>query len=243
VYLRDRASDPISYLRLTAGGTIVDTLSAPTFDFPVPLLTATAPGTSGGRRVVLPFAPSPIVVLSPHGYFITGIPNRYSFELLRPRPGAAVWRTGDPVMSVRRLSVPSIAVTREEASDYQKSITSFMRAIDASWSWRGPSIPQRKPAFRRIFVGDDGRIWIGLHTTAELNRAVNISSTSNLVEATNRWIEPGIFDVFEVDGRYLGQVRFPRDIEPYRARGDTVIAITVDGDGFQSVRRFRLLWK
>ena len=241
--IRDRATDPVSYMRLSAAGGVVDTLVAPNLNLPVPQLTATAPGTSNVRRLVLPFAPSPVAVVSPHGYFVTGMPNRYSFELLRPRSGTAIWREGDPIVSVRRPTVSHAEVQSQEASDYRQSVTSFMRAVEPSWTWRGGAIPNRKPAYRQILVGDDGRILVSLHTTAELNRAVRISRTSNLLEANSRWPERNIVDVFDDDGSYIGQVEFAKGIQPYRTRGDTVLAITVGPEGFQSVRRLRVVWK
>ncbi|MNC89062.1 hypothetical protein D3C83_49550 [compost metagenome] len=57
------------------------------------------------------------------------------------------------------------------------------------------------------------------------------------------WREPNVFDVFEPDGAYIGQVQFPDDTFWHMSiRGDTVVAALRIEDGVNIVRRYRVVW-
>jgi hypothetical protein len=58
------------------------------------------------------------------------------------------------------------------------------------------------------------------------------------------WIEPVAFDVFESDGRYLGQVHAPDGLLPYPypvLDTDRVWAIVRDDMGVQTIVRFAIV--
>jgi hypothetical protein len=61
----------------------------------------------------------------------------------------------------------------------------------------------------------------------------------------------GVFDVFELDGRFLGSVALPPEL-PYRPfpgsddpiiRGDTIWAVTQDSLDIQYLSRFLVRWR
>jgi hypothetical protein len=56
----------------------------------------------------------------------------------------------------------------------------------------------------------------------------------------DRWKEPLAFDVFEPDGRFLGQVYGPMGLGLFVFDGDQVWAVSRDHLGVQRVVRFRI---
>jgi hypothetical protein len=56
------------------------------------------------------------------------------------------------------------------------------------------------------------------------------------------WREPVLFDVFEPDGTYVGQVGFPDNTTIHAMRGDHAWGVQRDADGVESVHRFRITW-
>jgi hypothetical protein len=95
------------------------------------------------------------------------------------------------------------------------------------WTWNGPGVPAEKPAFRGLFTGAEGRIWV-------------LRSQPGRKDAEGEWIEPVLFDVFEPDGRYLGEARGPEGMRTWPEplfRGDTAWAAVEAADGVMQVKR------
>ncbi|UCC74408.1 MAG: hypothetical protein JSV86_07585, partial [Gemmatimonadota bacterium] len=70
-------------------------------------------------------------------------------------------------------------------------------------------------------VGDRGRIWVRRHTLARKDDLVEPPSEESNEPPPISWVEPDVYDVFEPDGTYLGEVRFPWRTSPLVVRGDT----------------------
>jgi len=81
------------------------------------------------------------------------------------------------------------------------------------------TIPWTKPAFRDIYVGDEGRIWIDRYTEA-VQREPRDDDRPERPPLT--WLEPRTFDVFEPDGVFLGTVVGPPQTELLLWKGDFV---------------------
>jgi hypothetical protein len=97
-------------------------------------------------------------------------------------------------------------------------------------------VPDAKPPFTDVLAGDEGRIWVRL--SREGRREANIDPSK-----PDTWTEPVVYDVFEPDGRYLGQVTTPDGFLAYPQpvfRGDTVWAGFEDVDGVRYVKRYEL---
>ncbi|UCD24380.1 MAG: 6-bladed beta-propeller [Gemmatimonadota bacterium] len=73
---------------------------------------------------------------------------------------------------------------------------------------RQDPLPEFMPPYSQLHVGDRGRIWIAA--------AMSLDMFNELQAA--------IFDVFEPNGAYLGQVHIPKGASPRVFRGDTVWA-------------------
>jgi hypothetical protein len=253
-------SDTVSetrFFRFAPNGRIIDTLHAPAFAYTRPVANITT-GKMRGFAIV-PFYPETRAVWSPMGYFVTGLPNRYAFELLIPRPRSPVpvvplpalryqgatapWRRGDPVVSVRRLVEP-IAISSEQRDVERLGVESTMRQMDPAARFTGPEIPRVKPAYKDLRIGEDGTIWVHVSMPGERympDAPTNPQPGSGPV--LPRWREPSVFDVFEPDGRYLGRVSQPSTIRILRMSRDRVWGTLADDDGVQTVRRFRIDWR
>ena len=56
------------------------------------------------------------------------------------------------------------------------------------------------------------------------------------------WTEPTVYDVFEPDGTYVGQVSIPDGVWVVATAGDTVWAVTHDEFDIPYVHRYRIAW-
>jgi sugar lactone lactonase YvrE len=97
--------------------------------------------------------------------------------------------SGDTARSLSRVYQPVQVTSAERAEAIRRAewITSRGGSIDLS------KIPQSKPAFSRIDVAPDGHLWVSVTRPAGVQVA---------------------FDVFDPDGRYLGQVESRASFHP-----------------------------
>jgi hypothetical protein len=176
------------------------------------------------------------------GSMIAGFPNRYAFEIHQP---------GRPVVSVRRDVKPE-PVSRSERSEARKEIEDRMRKTDPAWSWNGPDIPETKPFYHDLQVALDGRIWVPIIPEVSARIGSISSGGGGVGPATNRpRVEgpppppprPALYDVFEPDGQYLGQVQVPARVSSVVRRGDHVWAVAVDENDVPRLKRYRIAWK
>ena len=232
-------------IRYAPDGTIVDTIPDPEFDYTPPALFAVAQeGDTVWFRI--PLYPRPRLARSPTGDVIRGIPDRYAFDVVR---------ADGSVLRIERDHEP-VAVPREERMAHYRAVDVRARQIDYRWTWGGPVVPETKPPYKWIFADLDGRIWVQLHQPAELVpqggestkpdstlRATADAQARTELPSVADFIEPVVFDVFEPDGRYLGQVSAPKG---FRTRpqpviqGNTVWAAVGERGSVPSVVRFRI---
>ena len=244
--LKDRATLTFGtvWLRFGPDGTPRDTLEPPPVSWQAHKLLATSPDHRATSSVALPFEARPVTVLSPLGWFITGVPTRYALELHRP---------GGPVASVRRAVAPE-AVTRAERDSARGEVESRLRRTDPAWSWNGPSLPATKPLYTDLAVGADGRIWVPIVNEVTpgglsggpmgvgIGRGGARPGGGGQDAASPPVRRPALYDVFEPDGTYLGQVKIPAGVSSIVRRGDYMWGIAYDEDDVQRVKRFRIVW-
>jgi hypothetical protein len=213
----------------------------------------------------IPYTPQSMWVWSPHGHMVTGVSSRYAFELRVPRGTGAttappLWRSGDPVVSIRRDARP-VAVSRDERGDQRAWVDAMLNARQGNLDGPVPAVPEVKPAYRRLLAASDGRIWVSVSTRSEryeppppgpstlpgVSQGVGggagggAPSIPRVTPAP--WREPVIFDVFEADGRYVGQVGVPWDTRVLSMRGDTVWGVITNQDEVPIVHRLRVTWR
>jgi hypothetical protein len=54
---------------------------------------------------------------------------------------------------------------------------------------------------------------------------------------------PALYDLFEPDGTYLGQVQVPARVSTMVRRGDHIWGIAFDEDDVATVKRYRIAWR
>ena len=215
-------------------GTHVDTLPEPGTAYERPMLRAEFATEGGGAvaaHVGVPFSPEFLWTVHPSGHFVTGLSSEYRIDLPRD----------DGVLGIERAADPAPVHDRERA-DERERVTRMMRNTDPEWSWNGPPIPERKPFFRQLLAGRDGRIWVRLATEAQPVENED-HDPENPFSAPVFWEEPVRYDVFEPDGTYLGVVAPPDGFSTFVAPvfdGDHVWAVTRDELGVQRVVRYRI---
>ncbi len=232
-----------AYARIDSTGTLVDTLFVPArYTESCPTLSEAWFRAGWHEDLRAPYVPKVRWALAPSGDLVTGCSAEYAFDVLS---------SDGTVLRVSRDWIP-INASAEELESFQSGT-----AIELSgpgpgqrWTWRGPGLPATRPAYQRILVAEDGRIWVW-PTQARRREDLPPEARAQGFPA-HVWLEPGTgaFDVFAKDGRWIGTVALPHDV-PYTPypdtpdpfiRGDTVWAVAVDSLDLKYLARFEVVW-
>lgn len=223
----------LGLVRIGPDGVPGDTLRPPRTGYQGAFLEARQQVGEGQNvsRNGVPFAPSEMWTFHPDGYFIHGISESYRIALHRPGAPLIIERAGE-----------SAPVTPGEKAEETEQVTRDLRQTQPDWRWNGPPIPDRKPFFRRIHAGRDGRIWVEV-ALAGVQVEDPAYDPRNPESVPDRWREPVALDVFEPDGSYLGRIRTPLGFSTFPIPvfdGDRIWAVTRDELGVQRVVRYRV---
>ena len=214
----DRVHSRYVMLGTHPDGAVFDTLNVPWYDYGVLQLQ----GTALAPRITVPFSPNKYWNLSPSGAMIGGVSDSYTFEI----------RHADGRLLRIARQTPPVPVDPGESRWHYDTLTDRLRRTDPGWIWRGPSIPEHKPAFDAFIPDWSGRIWV-------VRRGPGVSPNG-----TQEWRDTCLLDVFEEQtGRYLGEVRVPPGLrfEPEPCiRDDLFIAYCQDREGVPYIRSFRI---
>ncbi|MFH1763625.1 MAG: hypothetical protein ABIF09_05465 [Gemmatimonadota bacterium] len=174
-----------------------------------------------------PWVPKVKWALGPDGVLAVGCPADYTFQVLH---------SDGTRTHVTRGWTPTFA-PEEELRFFQ------------TWG-NMPPLPRQRPAYTKILVPGDGQIWVwrsGPNSVQELDpeRSARTGETSMWVIATT-----GAFDVFDVEGHWLGVVDLPPGVRysgfpvtpPIVIRGDTVWAVAWDSSDVEYVVRYHVQW-
>jgi hypothetical protein len=212
-------------------GTLGDSIRAPAWEYEPAEIKAEKEGSSSVNNV--PFTVSDSWAWSPLGYYIGGVTSAYRIEVFRP---------GSPLRIER--NAPPVPVQPEEAADHRRVVNDNMVMNYPGWVWNGPDVPRIKPPFREVYAGDDGRIWVLLSRPGvKDSTGERRSGTGSGRYSVPIWSEPVAFDLFEPDGRYLGEVMAPDGFQTWPEpifRGDTVWAAVEDADGVRYIHRMEI---
>lgn len=235
--LRERGKPPWEWryalARYSPDGVHTDSVMAPEWEYDAPRVTGSNGNNSSSGNV--PFSPTKAWTFSPLGYAVGGLSIEYRIDL---------YRTDAPVLRIERDYEP-VPVGSGEKSEQEDRVTRNMRGQYPGWRWNGPPIPDFKPPFRGIFVGDDGRIWVQLSQPSVeiMSEAEALQEERRTQNRPSRFREGVAFDVFEPDGRYLGFVRMPDGFttspDPV-FQGDNIWGIVRDELDVQHIVRFRI---
>lgn len=210
----------------------VDTLVSPDLGFETPVISGQHENNSSSNYV--PYTPKQETAYSRFGYYVVGISDDYTFDLLRPKGVLRMGRAYEPV-----------PVDPADAAIERERLTQNFKQRFPGWKWNGPPIPGVKPAYHGFFPAEDGRIWV--HVPAPSERYMDAdeqrAEEERLDRPVNPYREPVRFDVFEPTGEYLGQVSTPQGFSLYPRpvfRGDTAWGVVRDEFDVQRLHRFRL---
>ena len=185
ILVRGSVDDHPALLVIEAGE-VVDTLRVPKLEG--------MPALRGGLyRVELYWG------WSPEAHFVVGVSDGYSFEA----------RLGSGVLRVSR-EVEALPVFRPEADEWIAYFEWMAARMPGYSPPEGEWIPSTMPPFREITVAEDGRIWVRRNTHPVEIETTGVSNGSPPIS----WAQPYLFDVFEADGSYLGEVAFPERVAP-----------------------------
>jgi hypothetical protein len=225
----------IGMARMGPVGATEDTVLAPDYEFEEWELRAVFEDGEGIEITNVPFAPTAQWVMAPDGSMIGGVSDRYRIEIRFP----------DGSTTVVERDYTAVPVERKEADWYERYTIADMREIQPGWAWNGKGIPGHKPAFGRIIADRSNRIWVRRQGPG-IRLEGCIENPKDRVEfLTNPcWRDSYIMDVFDLNGRFLGEVDAPdginERIQPF-IEGDMFIAVLEDDEGAPVVKRYRLV--
>jgi len=192
----------------------------------------------GFASVWVPFTPpNPRPVVGPSGSTIIGASDRYRLE---------IQRADGTVTAVEQHWVP-VPVERDEAEWHRRLLVVTLQAQIAPEGWNGEGIEvqSHKPAFSYLIAAPSGEIWVmRLGKGERATDCIEVPVESNYVEAraTPCWRDQVLLDVFDGDGRYLGDVSVPgNQFSPVHISGNMVLAVEEDEAGTIMVKRYRLV--
>ncbi len=196
----------IGLLHLDDEGRIVDSVVVPAIDG--------EPTDAGGT-----FLPAKLWAWSPLGYLVVGVNSSYRFELRPPNGTVIRIERNTPAVQV----LPEERAEREAVNDwYREYQGQFMTA-------KLPPVPTSKPAYRGFLIGQDGRVWVQRHVTAS-RVGETVAGTPERAPSLT-WVEPSMYDVYEPDGTFLGEVRVPNATRLMLARGESAWGTRTGDDG------------
>lgn len=214
------------WIRISPDGEVVDTLPVPPRD---QLGGGFVLATNQGY--MRPFPIETMSTVSPHGYLVTARNSDYAFT--RPLPDGRI-------LKVSRDYEP-LSVTRPERDQWLAFVRMFEEA--ARDQGRTPAygpIPDRKPPFQWIWADEEGRVWVSRYAEAEHHPLTDEERAARGDRPALEWRQAPVFDVFEADGTFLGQVRLPPNTRIAASRGDRLWAVTTGEFGEAYVVRFRI---
>ena len=195
-----------------------------------------ARGNGGSRQQSVPYSPETVWARTPSGALVQASSDEYRIEVRNP--------DGTVLLIVR--DVEALPVSDVERA-WHESVTGLrMKSVQPDWERNANPIPETKPFFTHFHSDPDGVFWVRRLVRTE---SVNDCDASPAVAlAENRPARPCFreiegFDVFAVDGRYLGQVEMPPVdlVEQPTIDGDTLVLALEDESGTIMVKRYRLV--
>jgi 6-bladed beta-propeller len=134
----------------------------------------------------------------PTGHVVVGVSDSYMLEH---------YRAGEILRFGRRVDL--LPVHKPEAEQWRRRFE-WMEAQPTSRAPEGEWIPDHMPPFSGLQVADDGNAWVRRNVTPIETESAGSEGGPPPVT----WRQPHVYDVFDSDGRYLGEVTFAKDIEP-----------------------------
>ena len=211
---------PIALLHMDDRGQLVDTLLPPSL-----------PNEPDGP--VGTFTVSKVWAMSPLGGFVVGVNDRYMLTH---------YRSDGTVLRIER-DVPLPSVLTGERRELEDMNAWRLRTQGQFMTSELPPVPDTKPAYRSIMVGEQGRIWVRRYVEAEQGESIQRQGPPGMEPPPpTSWREATVMDVFGSSGEFLGEVRVPPRTELSVLRHDRVWGIQRGEFDEAYVVGFRLEW-
>jgi hypothetical protein len=205
---------------------------------------------SDGGEATAPFGAFVVWNPAPDGRLLVGATNTYRFEVHEPDGSKSiVQRFWEPV--------PVPAEHREwerrrKVAGQRQYIASLsahgLAEDDPDFTWDGAEIPNHKPAYSSLIPALSGETWVvRWGASVRLADCVEDPIDEGLNASYERpcWDNENIVDVFGADGRYLGEVDLPDDVNPDANRFSVddrrIVTLVEDANGVARVKRYRLV--
>jgi hypothetical protein len=211
------------------GGDAVTTIGAETTD----TLLVLAPGESlsleGGMPQFAFFAPEPLWDVADDGQTVTGLNNRYRFEIRTPE--------GRTVRIVER-DIPGQPVTEVAKRSILQGVREQMETAGAPPQMVQPLLEQATfaetfPAVAQLVLEADGHLWV--------QRTGNLADLSEVPDFDLQDLGAPRWDVFDPEGVFLGQVELPGRFQPLRMIDGVLWGIDRDDLGVASAVGMRIV--
>ena len=192
----------------------------------------------GREREIVPFAPRLVWAPAGPATFVTGAGDRYRLEYQREgRTVRVVEKHWDPIP------------ISDEYADWARRLTvARYRERWPGWNWNGAEIPAHMPAFSSVYPMASGELWVARRVASQRREECvkdPLAAGAGQAQENPCWVVKWATDVFDAEGRYLGEVEFPPELRlsffSFFARDDVVIAAVLDEAGTPMVKRYRLV--
>jgi len=186
---RPKQGEPwkIGLLHYDPDGNLVDTVPDP--------WVANPPDFTGAS-----LEPSKVWTLGSDGSMIVGVNSSYSFEVRRP----------DGVVLRVERSIPLQPLSDAEHAAYEELRDYLIREQGQFMTTLPGPTPHTKPAYRGLFAGADGTVWVRLY--GPVHPKPDYVPADEGERPIWPFTEDSRFDVFASDGSYLGEVRVPAGV-------------------------------
>lgn len=207
----------------------------PEFDYEPPRFTQER--REGNNFMVMmrgvPFAADIPWAFASSGAMVAGVSDDYSFDITYP--GGAVTR-------VEKAFEP-VPIAGAERDWHIEQVTAQMRDGNPEWTWDGPEMATVKPAFGQFVADLSGRIWVIRPGGGVQNPDCEKDPETGVWDPPC-WTNSNVYDVFDVEGAYLGSVDVPEDFELNQqswVEGDEIVTRVEDDLGVIVVKKYRLV--
>jgi hypothetical protein len=211
-----------------------DTLRPPATKCPARELSY-AGTTRGSISVPVPFSPGEVWAFTPAGWLVSGCSDTYRIDIRLP-DGAR--------RALLRSDWRPVPVTSLEKEWNRGMITARIRLDDPAWTWKGPDLPDIKPAFEAFFTDAQGWLWVVRPGPGrELLDGLQDPEDPLDFLRKPRWENTHFLDAFDAEGRFLGRVDVPLAVRfrplPW-IDGQQLLAVVEAPTGELTVRAYRL---
>jgi hypothetical protein len=184
------------FVTLSPGGEVVDSIPPPVTPWE-------------GKALWGHYHPKKYFHRHSSGFMVVGVSNGYHFDIRKSGQTIRVQQDFEPV-----------AVSPEEKGAWDTEMA-LMRRQGSRFLENYPPPPEHKAAYSRLLVTRTGQIWVFRHGRGEQ------WSTRDLGEGLiyPYFREPLQIDVFDSDGRFLGEIRGDSNVDPKVVSNDTVWAV------------------